>query len=137
MLGSWYRFQENSDLRSILVCVMIVKERSAWLIRLLHGWQLQLQLQRLREIKIKRMQRFRKKIMAAIIIQTHWRCHKAYSFICVFKRLLLFLYAVGDEEFLGKSLESQNSCKRKWVTSTWKCTKIVKQCWFAISWSFS
>ena len=37
-------------------------------------------IQRLREIKMKRMQRFKKKTKAAIIIQTHWRCHKAYSY---------------------------------------------------------
>ena len=33
----------------------------------------------LREIKMKRMQQFKKESKAAIIIQTHWRRHKAYS----------------------------------------------------------
>ena len=37
-------------------------------------------IQRLRDIKMKRIQRFKKKTKAAIIIQTHWRCHKVYSY---------------------------------------------------------
>ncbi|GFZ03429.1 microtubule-associated protein 65-9 [Actinidia rufa] len=36
-------------------------------------------IQRLRDIKLKRVQRFKQKTKAAIIIQTHWRRHKAYS----------------------------------------------------------
>ena len=36
-------------------------------------------IQRLRGIKMKRIQRFKKKTKAAIIIQTHWHRHKAYS----------------------------------------------------------
>ena len=37
-------------------------------------------IQRLREFKRKRMQRFKKKTKAPIIIHTHWRCHMAYSY---------------------------------------------------------
>ncbi|GFY95671.1 microtubule-associated protein 65-9 [Actinidia rufa] len=36
-------------------------------------------IQRLRNVTIKRVQRFKEKTNAAIIIQTHWRRHKAYS----------------------------------------------------------
>ncbi|GFZ16420.1 microtubule-associated protein 65-9 [Actinidia rufa] len=36
-------------------------------------------IQRLRNVKMKRVQRFKEKANAAVIIQTHWRRHKAYS----------------------------------------------------------
>ncbi|GFZ14481.1 calcium-dependent protein kinase (CDPK) family protein [Actinidia rufa] len=51
-------------------------------------------IQRLRDIKLKRVQQFKQKTKAAIIIQTHWRRHKAYSSYRHFqKAVIIFQYS--------------------------------------------
>ena len=62
-------------------------------------------IQRLREIKMKRMQWFKKKTKAAIIIQTHWRCHNAHSYYMRFQKAAI-VSQFRDNELLKKSLKS-------------------------------
>ncbi|XP_057463529.1 uncharacterized protein LOC130753466 isoform X1 [Actinidia eriantha] len=51
-------------------------------------------IQRLRDVKLKRMQLFKQKTKAAIIIQTHWRRYKAYSFYMhIQKASIVFQYS--------------------------------------------
>ena len=53
-----------------------------------------------------------KETKAAIIIQTHWRCHKAYSYYMRFQNATIIFRVqglanvFGDDELLKESLES-------------------------------
>ena len=70
-------------------------------------------IQRLRGIKMKRMQWFKKKTKAAIIIQTHWRCHKAYSSYMHLQKAVIVFQCSWRRRVACRELENIKIAARK------------------------
>ena len=62
-------------------------------------------IQRLREIKMERIQRFKKKTKAAIIIQTNWRCHKAYSYYMRLRKAAIIFQCCWRQKVAWRKFE--------------------------------
>ena len=62
---------------------------------------------------MKRIQRFKKKTNIAIIIQTHWRCHKAYSYYMCLQKAAIVSQCVWRRRVVRSEFEKLKMAARE------------------------